>query len=166
MSSNIEINALTGLKIFNYDNNNIYPLLPLLSEEFPNWTVVKIKNYIDLVIKKKDDVSGMIVAQNESLYFVGLLIYTFQSISSKYININTKEEFVSGLVVENLIASSPILQQQVFFLVIERAISMAKKNKCKFIELPKFDDNYKLIKKKYINQIHKINDFRTLISLQ
>ena len=165
MSSNIEINNQTGLRVFSYDNNNIYPLLPLLSEEFPNWTVVKIKNYIDLVIKKKDDVSGMIVAQNESLYFVGLLIYTFQSISSKYININTKEEFVSGLVVENLIASSPILQQQVFFLVVEKAIAMAKKNKCNFVELPKFDDNYKLIKEKYKNQIHKINDFRTLISI-
>ena len=43
----------TGLIISNYDSNDINPLLPLLSEEFPDWSIDKIKGYIGLVIKNK-----------------------------------------------------------------------------------------------------------------
>ena len=164
MSSNIELNNYTGLSVSFYDSDNIYPLLPLLSEEFPNWTVNKIQNYIKLVVSKKPNVAGMIVAKNESLYYVGLLVYTFQSVSSKYIEENKKTEFSNGLVIENLIASSPILQQQVFFLIVEKAIELAKKNKCEFVELPKFDENYKLIQNKYQSKIHQSNNFRTVIT--
>ena len=38
----------TGLSITHYKSDNIYPLLPLLSQEFPNWTIDKIKNYIKI----------------------------------------------------------------------------------------------------------------------
>ena len=165
MSSNIELNNYTGLSVSQYKSDNIYPLLPLLSEEFPNWTVDKIKNYIKLVVSKEPNVAGMIVARNEAFYYVGLLVYTFQSVSSKYIDENKTTEFSNGLVIENLIASSPILQQQVFFLIVEKAIELAKKNKCEFVELPKFDENYKLIQNKYQSKIHQSNNFRTVITL-
>jgi hypothetical protein len=154
----------TGLSITHYKSDNIYPLLPLLSQEFPNWTIDKIKNYVKLVITKNHDVAGMLVAQNEAAYNVGLLIYTFQSISSKLSNKNKKDDFMDGLVVENLIASSPILQKQVFFILIENVIKMAKKNNCEFVvELPKFDETYELIKQKYQKQISNINSFRPII---
>jgi len=161
----IEQKDYTGLTISHYKSDNIYPLLPLLSEEFPNWTVDKIKNYVKLVISKKQDIAGMLVAQNESLYNVGLLIYTFQSVSTKYLNDNVKDEFTYGLVVENLVASSPILKQQIFLIIIESAIEIAIKNNCKFIELPKFDETYKLVNDKYNKKIIKINNFRTAIDI-
>mgnify|MGYP007063689791 CR=1 FL=1 len=164
MSSNIELNNYTGLSVSQYKSDNIYPLLPLLSEEFPNWTVDKIKNYIKLVVSKEPNVAGMIVARNEAFYYVGLLVYTFQSVSSKYIDENKTTEFSNGLVIENLIASSPILQQQVFFLIVEKAIDLARKNKCEFVELPKFDENYRLIQNKYQSKIHQSNNFRTVIT--
>ena len=154
-----------GLLIKQYDNDNIYPLLPLLSQEFPNWTLDKIKNYIKIVISKKHDIAGMLVAQNEAMYYVGLLIYTFQSISQELIGNTKKKQFENGVVVENLIASSPILQKQVFFLLIENIVKIAKKNNCKFIELPKIDETYDLIKKKYKNQITRHNNFRIFIKL-
>jgi len=164
-SKNVEPNNSVGVSISFYNSDNIYPLLPLLSEEFPNWTVDKIKNYVKLVISKENNSAGMLVAKNKSLYSVGLLIYTFQSISSKYLYNNIKEEFTNGLIVENIIASSPILKQKIFLTIIEYAINVAKKNSCKFIELPRFDENYQLISNKYQYKIIKFNSFRTAIDL-
>jgi hypothetical protein len=115
----------TGLDIRNYTSDNIYPLLPLLSQEFPNWTIDKIKNYVKLVISKNLDVSGILIAQNEALYNVGLLIYTLQTVSSELLGNSKKEKLSNGIVVENLNASSPILQKQVFFLLIEKIIKLA-----------------------------------------
>ena len=155
----------TGLLIKHYDSDNIYPLLPLLSQEFPNWTSDKIKNYVKIIISKKSDVAGMLVAQNEAKYYVGLLIYTFQSISSELIGNTKKSQFENGIVVENLIAASPILQKQVFFLLIESIVKICKKNNCKFIELPRIDETYELIKEKYNNQITHYNSFRIFIKL-
>jgi hypothetical protein len=155
----------TGLNIKDYRSKNIYPLLPLLSQEFPNWTIDKIKNYVKLVISKNNDVAGMLVAQNEAAYYVGLLVYTCQSSTSELLGNTKKDQFIKGIVVENLIASSPILQKQVFFILIENVIKMAKKNNCQFIELPKFDETYDLIKEKYKKQISHQNSFRVFIKL-
>ena len=165
MSSELKEKNYTGLSVSYYDSDNIYPLLPLLSEEFPNWTLDKIKNYVKLVVSKKPEVAGMLVAKNEAFYNVGLLIYTFQSVSTKYLYTDVKEEFTNGLMVENIVASGPILKQQIFLIIVESAIDIAKKNNCKFIELPKFDETYKLVNEKYHNKVIKINNFRTAIDL-
>lgn len=165
MSSELKEKNYTGLSVSYYNSDNIYPLLPLLSEEFPNWTVDKIKNYVKLVVSKKPGVAGMLVAKNEAFYNVGLLIYTFQSVDTKYLYTDVKKEFTNGLMVENIVASGPILKQQIFLIIVESAIDIAKKNNCKFIELPKFDETYKLVNEKYHNKIIKINNFRTAIDL-
>ena len=165
MHPQIEEVNYTGLLVTHYKSDNIYPLLPLLSQEFPNWTIDKIKNYIKLVISKNHNVAGMLVAQNEAAYYVGLLVYTYQSITSELLGNTIKDQFTKGIVVENLIASSPILQKQVFFILIENVIKMAKKNNCQFIELPKFDETYELIKEKYKKQISHQNSFRVFIKL-
>ena len=157
--------SYTGLIISNYDSDDVNPLLPLLSEEFPDWSIDRVKSYIQLVIKNKRNVAGVLVAKNEAFYYVGLLVYTFQQIQTKKINKNNKDDFENCLVVENLVASSPILQKQVFLLLIEEVFNIAKKNKCKFIELPKLDDAYQLIKDKYANQIKNVNGFRTYLKL-
>ena len=157
MSVELEPNHDTGLLISNFNSKNIYPLLPLLSQEFNNWSLVRIKNYINRVISNKKDASnqsGILVAQNDGLYYVGILIYSYQSITSSLLKNNNEEEFVSGIVVENLVASSPILQKNVFFILLERLAKIAKKNNCDFIELPKIDETYELIEKKYKKQIN------------
>ena len=169
MSSEVEQNNNTGLLISNFRNDNIYPLLPLLSQEFPNWSMDRIKNYIKLVVSKEKeayDPSGILVAQNDALYYVGLLIYTYQTITSNLLAKNSKDEFVNGIVVENLNASSPILQKNVFFILLESLIKIAKKNNCDFVELPKIDETYELIEKKYKKQIIHPNDFRFFINLK
>ena len=155
----------TGLSVTHYKNDNIYPLLPLLSQEFPNWTIDTIKNYVKLVISKNNDVAGMLVAQNEAAYYVGLLVYTCQSSTSELLGNTIKDQFTKGIVGENLIASSPILQKQVFFILIENVIKIAKKNNCQFIELTKFYETYELIKEKYKKQISHQNSFRVFIKL-
>ena len=165
MSIKIMTNGGTGLVISNYDSGNIFPLLPLLSQEFPNWTIDKIKNYIRLVVSKKEDVAGILVAQNEALYYVGMLIYTYQTISSELIENTINGKFSNGIVVENLNASSPILQKQVFHLLIENVIKLAKQKDCAFVELPRFDESYELIKQKYQSQISNPNNFRVFIKL-
>jgi len=169
MQSLVEENKNTGLLISNFKSNNIYPLLPLLSQEFPNWSIDRITNYIKLVVSKEkgsSDPSGILVAQNDSLYYVGLLIYTYQTITSNLLTQNNKDEFVNGIVVENLNASSPILQKDVFFILLESLIKIAKKNNCNFIELPKIDETYELIEKKYKKQIIHPNNFRIFINLK
>ena len=128
MAHKVEKNNTTGLSVSLYKSDNIYPLLPLLSEEFPEWTVDKIKNYVKLIVSKKDTIAGMLVAKNQSSYNVGLLVYTFQSVSTNYLYPNVKKKkFTNGLVVENIVASSPILKQQIFLIVVEYAIDVAKK---------------------------------------
>ncbi len=169
MSIEAEPNHDTGLVISNFNNKNIYPLLPLLSQEFNNWSLVRIKNYINRIIsneKENSNQSGILVAQNDGLYYVGILIYSYQSITSSLMKNNNEEEFVSGIVVENLAASSPILQKNVFFILIERLVKIAKKNNCDFIELPKIDETYELIEKKYKKQIVQPNNFRFFINLK
>ena len=148
----VEQNGNTGLFISNYRSKNIYPLLPMLAQEFPNWSIDKIINYVKLVLSKESgtsDPSGVLVAQNDALYYVGLLIYTYQTITSNLLAKNNKNEFVNGIVVENLNASSPILQKNVFFILLESLIKIAKKNNCDFVELPKIDETYELIEEKY-----------------
>ncbi len=165
MSAKIKNNGGTGLIISNYNSDNIFPLLPLLSQEFPNWTIDKIKNYIRLVISKKEDVAGILVIQNEALYYVGMLIYTYQTVSSELIENTINDKFSNGIVVENLNASSPILQKQVFYLLIESVVNLAKQKDCSFVELPRFDESYELIKQKYQSQISNPNNFRVFIKL-
>ncbi len=139
----------TGLVVSNYNSNDINPLLPLLSEEFPDWPIDKIKSYISLIIKNKKDVAGLLVAKNESFYNVGLLIYTIQQIQAKTVKMNNNKDFENCLVVENLVSSSPILQKQVFLLMVEEAFHIAKANSCNFIELPRLDSGYQLVRDKY-----------------
>ena len=154
----------TGLIISNYDSNDINPLLPLLSEEFPDWSIDKIKGYIGLVIKNKRDVAGILVAKNEAYYNVGLLIYTIQQVQTK--NKETKNKDLENcVVIENLVASSPILQKQVFLLMVEEVFKIAKNTSCKFIELPRLDNGYMLVKDKYKTKIQNVNGFRTFLKV-
>jgi len=155
----------TGLVVSNYNSNDINPLLPLLSEEFPDWPIDKIKSYISLIIKNKKDVAGLLVAKNESFYNVGLLIYTIQQIQAKTVKMNNNKDFENCLVVENLVSSSPILQKQVFLLMVEEAFHIAKANSCNFIELPRLDGGYQLVRDKYKKKIQNVDGFRTFLKI-
>ncbi len=159
-----------GLQIVPYGENNIQPLLGLLNQEFPNWPSNRIKSYMDLVTSKKNDVAGILVAKNEAEYYVGLLIYTFQQIKDYKIenSTNGKTDRIANIfVVENLIASSLILQNKVFLSLVDEGIKIGKDNSCDYIELPKFDDeSYDLIKEKYRNQIVDSGSFRTYLDIK
>ena len=162
-----------GLDIGSYESSNIYPLLPLLKQEFPDWSSKQIKSYVELVASKKQDITGLLVARNEAHYYVGLIVFTIQQVSSEHVNkskvINIKDKEkkpLNVLVIENLIASSPILQKQVFMALVDAVIDIAENNSCDFVELPKFDnENYDLIKDKYQNKIMKSKGFRTYLKL-
>ena len=164
-----------GLQIGTYAEDDIYPLLPLLKQEFPDWSSKQIKSYIDAVNSKKDVVTGLLVARNEAYYYVGLIIYTIQQVSSKRVDRSkdnnekdkTKEEkHLNILVVENLIASSPILQKQVFIALVDEVVDIAKTNSCDFVELPKFEnESYDLISDRYQNQITESKGFRTYLKI-
>ena len=162
-----------GLQIGPYESNNIYPLLPLLKQEFPHWSSKQIKSYVELVASKKQDVTGLLVARNEAHYYVGLIIYTIQQMDSKRTETpknnngkDKKEKTFDVLVIENLIASSPILQKQVFMALVDAVVDIAESNSCDFLELPKFDnESYDLIKDKYQGQISESENFRTYLKL-
>ena len=157
--------SYTGLIISNYDSNDTNPLLHLLSQEFPDWSIDKIKSYIGLVIKNKKDVAGLLVAKNEAFYNVGLLIYTIQQVRNKTNKETNNKDFENCVVIENLVASSPILQKQVFLLLVEEAFNIAKINSCKFVELPRLDNGFQLIKDKYKTKIQNVNGFRTFLKI-
>ena len=162
-----------GLQIVPYTDKNIYPLLPLLKQEFPLWSSKQIKHYVELVASKKQDVTGLLVARNEAHYYVGLIVYTIQQMDSKRVdkpksnNGKDKEEkTLDVLVIENLIASSPFLQKQVFMALVDAVVDIAESNSCDFLELPMFDnESYDLIKNKYQDQILESQGFRTYLKL-
>ena len=77
-----------------------------------------------------------------------------------------KKKPLNVLVIENLIASSPILQKQVFMALVDAVVDIAESNSCDFLELPKFDnESYDLIKDKYQGQISECEGFRTYLKL-
>ena len=162
-----------GLQIEPYASNNIYPLLQLLKQEFPHWSSKQIKSYVELVASKKQDVTGLLVAKNEAHYYVGLIVYTIQQMDSIRVDKSKdnngkdmKEKPLDVLVVENLIASSPILQKQVFMALVDAVVEIAESNSCDFLELPKFDnESYDLIKNKYQGQILESKGFRNYLKL-
>ena len=159
-----------GLEVVEYQDSDIQPLLGILSQEFPNWSSSRIKSYMNLVTSKTNDVAGVLVAKNQAEYYVGILIYTFQQIDCNKIDDScsneNKKNACNIFVVENLIASSPILQSQVFLSLVESGIEIAKNHMCDYIELPKFDtESYDLLKEKYKNQITDYKDFRTYLKL-
>ena len=163
-----------GLQVARYKDKDIAPLFPLLEQEFSNWPPKKISSYMDLVITKASDTGGVLVAQNEALYYVGLVVYTLQQIKSEHFNCfkdSEKEaevlnEVYDILVIENIIASSPILQKQVFMALVEATVKIAKHLSCDYVELPKVDhESFQFVRKKYGSQIEDAKGFRSYIAL-
>jgi len=168
--SSIKINNnWGGLAIGSYQDKNIDPLMPILQQEFPNWNSKRIKSYMELVNHEISKVSGVLAAKNESGYYVGCLIYTFQQIDKERIDcpkdIN-EDEICNIFVVENINSCIPILQKQIFLALIDESISIAMTNNCNYIELPTIStQSYELVKKKYNNQIQDNKSFRTYIRI-
>ena len=158
-----------NLMIGSYENKNIDPLMPILQQEFPNWNSRRIKSYMELVNHENSKVSGVLAAKNESGYYVGCLIYTFQQIDKERIDcpkdIN-EDEICNVFVVENINSCIPILQKQIFLALIDESISIAMTNNCNYIELPTIStQSYELVKKKYNNQVEDAKSFRTYIKI-
>ena len=146
-----------GVQVAQYRDKDIAPLFPLLEQEFSNWTPKKISSYMDLVTTKASDTGGVLVAQNEALYYVGLVVYTLQQIKSEHFNCfedskkkgKVLNEVYDILVIENIIASSIILQRQVFMALVEATINIAKHLSCDYVELPKVDhESFHFVQKK------------------
>ena len=109
---------------------------------------------MNLVIGKTNDLSGVLVARNEASYNVGITIYTLQQIGAQFLNLGENEskddKVYNILVLENIIASSPILEKAVFMALVEGAIKVAEYFECDYLELPSIstDKNFEFVKKK------------------
>ena len=163
-----------GLQVARYKDKDIAPLFPLLEQEFSNWPPKKISSYMDLVTTKASDTGGVLVAQNEALYYVGLVVYTLQQIKSEHFDCfadskkkgEVLNEVYDILVVENIIASSLILQKQVFMALVEATVNIAKHLSCDYVELPRVDhESFLFVRKKYGPQIEDAKGFRSYITL-
>ena len=163
-----------GLQVARYKDKDIAPLFPLLEQEFSNWPPKKISSYMDLVTTKASDTGGVLVAQNEALYYVGLVVYTLQQIKSEHFDCfadskkkgEVLNEIYDILVIENIIASSPILQKQVFMALVEATVKIAKHLSCDYVELPRVDhESFQFVRKKYGPRIEDTDGFRSYIAL-
>jgi len=158
-----------NLKIGSYQNKNIDPIMPILQQEFPNWNSKKIKSYMELVNHDHSEVSGVLAAKNESGYYVGCLIYTFQQIDAgrfNYLSSNDLNEIFNVFVIENINSCIPILQKQIFLALIDEGVNIAKNKNCNYVELPTLaTQSYELVRKKYINKIQNPKTFRTYIKI-
>ena len=77
-----------------------------------------------------------------------------------------EEKPLNVLVVENLIASSPIPQKQTFVALVDTVIDIAETNSCDYVELPKFDNgSYDLIRDRYQSQITEAKGYRVYLRL-
>ena len=126
------------------------------------------------LLGKTNDMSGVLVAKNESLYNVGMAIYTFQQIGAQFLNMNSMEENVNKdnrvyniLVIENIIASSPILQKPVFMALVQGAVKVAEHFECDYLELPNIntEKSFEFVQKKYGPYIEKADSFRSYMKV-
>ena len=165
MLSTNNTNNLPGLNILRFQDSdlNLMGILPLLAEEFPSWGLDRLKSYIRLVLKQESN--GILVAKNNSLYNVGLLIYSMQDIINKGFSKNAKKEFSKCLVVENLISSSPVLEKKVYLQLTNKAVDIAENNSCEIVELPRFNSSFDLVRKKYEKKIVNYDGWRTFIKI-
>jgi len=158
-----------NLMIGSYENKNIDPLMPILQQEFPNWNSRRIKSYMELVNHENSKVSGVLAAKNESGYYVGCLIYTFQQIDRDKVNYPkdvNEDEICNVFVIENINSCIPILQKQIFLALIDETVNIAMANGCDYLELPTIStQSYELVKKKYNNQVEDAKSFRTYIKI-
>ena len=160
-----------GLRVTPYEDKNIDPIIPLLQIEFSNWSLNKIHSYMNLVIGKTNDVSGVLVARNEALYNVGIAIYTLQQIGAQFLNLreneNKDDKLYNILVLENIIASSPILEKAVFMALVEGAVKVAEYFECDYLEIPSIsnDRSFEFVKKKYAPYVEKADNFRNYIRI-
>ena len=173
MITNKEIASIWGgLRVTPYEDKNIDPLLPLLQVEFSNWSLKKIQSYMNLVIGETNDVSGILVARNEALYNVGIAIYTFHKIGAQFLDLekiqDKKDDKVYNvLALENIIASSPILERVVFMALVQGAIKVAEYFDSDYLELPSISNNksFEFVRKKYESYIENADNFRTYIRI-
>jgi len=169
--SNVKANKHWGnLQIGFYQNSNVYPLMPILQQEFPNWNSKRIESYMKLVMHENKNISGVITAKNESGYYVGCLIYTYQQVNSGKVNNSTddnnKDRVLNVFVIENLNSCIPILQKKIFLSLVDEAIDIAETNDCHYLELPSLTtEGYELVKNKYENLIEEPKTFRTYLKL-
>ena len=105
---------------------------------------------------------------------MGLVVYTLQQIKSEHFDCfadsknkgEVLNEVYDILVIENIIASSPILQKQVFMALVEATVKIAKHLSCDYVELPKVDhESFQFVRKKYGSQIEDAKGFRSYITL-
>ncbi len=158
-----------NLEIKPYKSSNYEPLMPILQQEFPNWNSKKIKSYISLTNGKDEDIAGVLAAKNASGYYVGCLIYTFQTMDSKsfnYLNHVASDKSFKVFVIENINSCIPIVQKNIFLALVDEAINLAENYDCDYLELPTLATaHYELVKKKYKEQIQDPKDFRTYLKL-
>ncbi len=167
--TSISMNDRWGnLVIGSYKNKDIDPLMPILQQEFPNWNSKRIKSYMDLVSHENQNISGVLAAKNESGYYVGCLIYTFQKIDAQKFDLEhyDQKETFNIFVVENINSCIPILQKQIFLALVDEVVKIASANNCDYVELPTLTtQSYLLVKEKYNNQIENPKTFRTYIKI-
>jgi len=125
---------------------------------------------MNIVIKEDLKSSGVLSAMNEAGYYVGILIYTFQQVSSEQFcdsKKNNLDENLNVFVVENINSCIPILQKKIFMTLVDTAFDIAKNSNCNYMELPTLaTESYELIKKKYAEQIINPKTFRTYLKLR
>ena len=158
-------NNLPGLSILKIKDNNqdFNGILPLLAEEFPSWGLSRLRSYIKLVLKQ--ETNGILVAKNDSSYSIGLLIYSMHDIMNKNFSNDSNKEFSKCLVVENLISSNPVLEQQIYLQLINKIFHIAKNKNCEVLELPIFNTSFDLVKKKYEQNLINSDGWRSFIKI-
>jgi len=158
-------NNLPGLSILKIKDNDqdFNGILPLLSEEFPTWGLSRLRSYIKLVLKQ--ETNGILVAKNDSSYSIGLLIYSMHDIMNKNFSNDSNKEFSKCLVVENLISSNPVLEQQIYLQLINKILHIAKNKNCEVLELPRFNSSFDLVKKKYEKNLINSDGWRSFIKI-
>ena len=82
--STAKSNTFIGLNIGLYKDPDIKRISHILENEFKNWNDNQINSYIDEVIKQDSMYGGIISVKNDSDYFVALLIYSIEEVSSNH----------------------------------------------------------------------------------
>jgi hypothetical protein len=150
MNNNKSHNSKIKVELFNGDN--VTPLVPIFSNEFPNWSGDKIKCHIHSFSNSCANVSGVLLAKNEAQYIIGILLYRF--IENNVTKTNQKQiHYKKYLKITEIFTFNNLFQNETFLALFNYTKVICLKNSCSYVELPNKDNKYNKIKDKNKNQI-------------
>ena len=130
------------------DMTHIDILIPILIDEFDTWSHDSRRNYLQQILQSSSCSAGVLAAQNDEGYFVGLLIYEFRQGSSN-LGAKKKEEEHFSLEIISMLSTNSMFRKEIIGSLIKGVQAICVNNYCDLIKIPNHSDVVKILERDY-----------------